>query len=255
MQAHDFAAPLRAFISRRVPNGVDPDDIVQEVFVRIHERLPELRDTERLDAWIFQIARNALADLFRERRRRAALAARVAFERDPVDDQEFDGAAELTPCLAPMIAQLALPYREALALTELQGVSQVEAARRAGLSISGMKSRVQRGREQLKNLLLACCEIQLDVRGGLISSECVRPSTRWSDSMDMTNTSEAKNQKLQDATKPAEAKVGCCGGPATSDAGACCALDEEVKAGGGSGCGCRPAPSATATTAKKGCCS
>ena len=126
MQAHDFTAPLRAFITRRMPNGMDPDDIVQEVFVRIHERLPELRDTERLDAWIFQIARNVLADLFRERRRRAALAARVAFERggEPVDDEEPDGAAELTPCLKPMIAQLAPPYREALELTELQGVPQ-----------------------------------------------------------------------------------------------------------------------------------
>ena len=52
MQAYDFTAPLRAFITRRMPSGMDPDDIVQEVFVRIHERLPELRDTERLDASI-----------------------------------------------------------------------------------------------------------------------------------------------------------------------------------------------------------
>ena len=139
MQAQDFAAPLRAFVARRAPSGTDPDDIVQEVFVRIHERLPELRDTERLDAWIFQIARNVLADSFRVRRRRDALAERVAFERDgePVDDEEPDGAAELTPCLAPMIAQLAPAYREAIELTELQGVTQIEAARRAGLSIPG----------------------------------------------------------------------------------------------------------------------
>jgi len=257
MQAHDFAAPLRAFITRRMPNGMDPDDIVQEVFVRIHERLPALRDTERLDAWIFQIARNVLADLFRERRRRDALAKRIAFERggEPANDEEPDGAAELTPCLAPMIAQLAHPYREAIELTELQGVTQVEAARRAGLSISGMKSRVQRGREQLKSMLLACCEIELDVRSGVIGSgECVRPSTCSSDSMDMTNTIEAKNEQTQDTTKPAEAKTGCCGGPAALDASACCALDEEVKAGGGSGCGCGSAPSPAATTGKNGCC-
>lgn len=237
---------------------MEPDDIVQEVLVRIHERLPELRDTERLDAWIFQIARNVLADSFRVRQRRDALAERLAFELDdePVNDEEPDGAAELTPCLEPMIARLAHPYREAIELTELQGVTQVEAARRAGISISGMKSRVQRGREQLKNMLLECCEIELDVRGGVMgSSECVRPSTRWSDSIDMTNTIEAKNEQTQDTTKPAEAKTGCCGGPAASDASACCALDEEVKAGGGSGCGCGSAPATTATTGKKGCCS
>lgn len=186
MQAHDFATPLRSFVARRVAPGVDPDDIVQEVFVRIHERLPALRDTERLDAWIFQIARNVLADSFRHRRRRDALAERVAFEfgGEASNDDEPDGAAELTPCLVPMIAQLADPYREAIELTEIQGVTQVEAARRAGLSISGMKSRVQRGREQLKQMLLACCEIERDVRGGVMGCcEGLRPSACPSDSM------------------------------------------------------------------------
>ena len=72
--------------------------------------------------------------------------------------------------------------------------------------------------------------------------------------MDMTNTIEAKNEQTQDTTKPAEANPGCCGGPAASDASACCARDEKIKAGGGSGCGCHAAPSATATTTKKGCC-
>ena len=56
------------------------------------------------------------------------------------------------------------PYREALVLTELDGLTQADAATRLGLSTSGMKSRVQRGRGQLRDLLLGCCEIELDRR-------------------------------------------------------------------------------------------
>jgi RNA polymerase sigma-70 factor, ECF subfamily len=54
-----------------------------------------------------------------------------------------------------------------VALTELDGVTQAEAAARLGLSTSGMKSRVQRARAQLKDLLADCCEIELDRRGGV----------------------------------------------------------------------------------------
>jgi RNA polymerase sigma-70 factor, ECF subfamily len=63
------------------------------------------------------------------------------------------------------------PYKEALTLTELQGVTQLAAAKLLGLSTSGMKSRVQRGREKLRELLESNCNIALDVRGGVIACE------------------------------------------------------------------------------------
>ncbi len=258
MQALDFATPLRAFVARRAPAGVEPDDLVQDIFLRIHERLPELRDSERLDAWIFQIARNVLADSFRSRRRREALTERAAFElsESPVNDDDAGGASELTPCIAPMIERLPEAYRDALAQTELQGVTQVEAARRAGLSISGMKSRVQRGRDQLKQMLLACCEIELDARGRVMGCcQSVRPFAGASDSMSMTTQLEARQESLQNTTQPAAS--GCCGGPAPEGASACCALDAEVKSTGGTGCGCNAATGPAASkveSPKKGCC-
>ena len=60
------------------------------------------------------------------------------------------------------------PYRQAIALTELGGLTQKEAAREAGLTLSGMKARVQRGRKKLKEVVLDCCEVELDRRGGLV---------------------------------------------------------------------------------------
>ena len=66
-----------------------------------------------------------------------------------------------------MVAALADPYREALFLTDLQGMTQQAAGVQIGLSLSGMKSRVQRARRQVKKMLLECCRIALDRQGGI----------------------------------------------------------------------------------------
>ena len=65
-----FAPPLRAFLARRVPAGVEPDDLLQDVFLRVVKHLDSLRSTERPEAWLFQIARNALRDALRTRQRK-----------------------------------------------------------------------------------------------------------------------------------------------------------------------------------------
>ncbi len=64
-----------------------------------------------------------------------------------------------------MIDRLPPDYRDAVAIVDLGGVPQREAAERAGLSVSGMKSRVQRGRQALKGLLDECCRLELDAGG------------------------------------------------------------------------------------------
>lgn len=164
-----FGPPLRRFLARRVPPGVDADDLLQDVFLRVIRSLTSLRSTERPEAWLFQIARNALRDVLRARLlrdgRTDTLEGEPPAESDPVADRAAE--AELAPCLTSMIGRLAEPYRTAITLTSLQGVTQADAARRAGISVSGMKSRVQRGREQLRQMLVTCCAIAVDVRGGV----------------------------------------------------------------------------------------
>jgi RNA polymerase sigma-70 factor (ECF subfamily) len=165
----DFAPPLRAFLARRVPVGVDPDDLLQDVFLRVVRHLGTLRGTDRPEAWLFQIARNALRDALRARQRRDSrtdsLEIDVPAEAEPEPEQLAEAA--LAPCLTGMIRRLAEPYRTALELTSLEGLTQADAAKRAGVSVSGMKSRVQRGREQLRQMLVRCCEIDVDARGGV----------------------------------------------------------------------------------------
>ena len=84
------------------------------------------------------------------------------------DSEEQSSLGELSACVAPMIAALPEKYRDALIMTDLNGMTQQEAANRLGVSLSGAKSRVQRGRKQIKDMLLACCRVELDRLGGVV---------------------------------------------------------------------------------------
>jgi RNA polymerase sigma-70 factor (ECF subfamily) len=165
----EFSPALRAFLARRVPPGVEPDDLLQDVFVRVVRNFGTLRSTDRPEAWLFQIARNAVNDSLRARLRRDGRTDSLEddVEAVPTESDVPAAQAELAPCLTAMVQRLPEPYRTAIALTSVQGLTQAEAAKHVGISFSGMKSRVQRGREQLRQMLVRCCEISVDVRGGV----------------------------------------------------------------------------------------
>jgi RNA polymerase sigma-70 factor (ECF subfamily) len=171
----EFQRRLRAFVARRVRNAADVEDVVQETFLRIHRNLAQVRRDERLAAWVFQVARSALADHYRRQRPRTDVSEDR--EREPSEDPEDAGAApaneleELAACLTPMIESLPRADREAIELSEIAGLTQRQASSRAGVTLSGMKSRVQRARRKLKAMLLDCCRIELDGRGGVVGHE------------------------------------------------------------------------------------
>lgn len=157
---------LRQFVRSRIASDADVDDVVQNVFLRIHSNLKNLRSAERLQSWVFQIARNAITDHFRAKQNLPLDDESTLAERD--DRNGKDAATALAGCLAAMIEQLPDDQRRALTLYELEGVSQNDIAKRESISLSGAKSRVQRGRKSLEALLRACCEFHLDTRGNVL---------------------------------------------------------------------------------------
>jgi RNA polymerase sigma-70 factor (ECF subfamily) len=175
---------LRAFIARRVQNQADVDDLVQRVLLQIVKGLDTLRDAGRLHAWVYRTARNVIIDYYRSAGSRREHAAGNAEDLEAADGppglaslNDDDGTAlrELAACLAPMLARLSPASQEAIRLIDLEGETQHEAARRVGLSLSGMKSRVQRGRQELRAVLEACCRIDLDRRGGIAAYAARHP--------------------------------------------------------------------------------
>ncbi|MEX5215195.1 MAG: RNA polymerase sigma factor SigZ [Nitrospiraceae bacterium] len=180
-QVHDS---LHAFIAKRVANEAEAEDILQEVFLRVHRRLDSVNDPRRLVSWVYQITRHVIIDHYRVSGKRIDRPVGLTGELEalPVSDSNDETAegsserrAELAGCLRPMIVQLPQDYREAVTLVELDGLTQQEAAARMGLSLSGMKSRVQRGRRQLRRMLDECCLIQLDGRRGVADFDVRTP--------------------------------------------------------------------------------
>jgi RNA polymerase sigma-70 factor (ECF subfamily) len=152
------------FVTRRVERREDAEDITQEVMLRIVRHRDQLEQVQRMDAWVQRVAANAIADHYRRAARREVPAADVP-EAGAWDERgTADPRRDLAACLPPLVRRLPATYRQAIELTELGGVSQVDAAARTGLSVSGMKARVQRARGQLRERLLECCHVELDRR-------------------------------------------------------------------------------------------
>jgi RNA polymerase sigma-70 factor (ECF subfamily) len=165
---NQFATRLGIFIRGRVTDIAAAEDILQETFVKIQKRLGQLRDAGKLEGWVYQIARNAIMDHYRKRRETVALPESLAAETAPISDREREG---LQAAFHGMIEALPPPYREAIELTSFGGLTQQELADRLGISLSGAKSRVQRGRAMLKEMLLECCRFEFDRRGGILECE------------------------------------------------------------------------------------
>lgn len=163
-----FHEPLHQFIRRRVGDEATAEDLLQEVFLKIHQYGGSLRDARRLESWIYQITRNIVIDHYRSRNPpMTSLDAQEVLDL-PEELPDDDIVSELLPCVRAMVLALPEQDRQALILTEYQGLTQKELGERLGLSFSGAKSRVQRAREKLKQELLACCHFELDSRGRIL---------------------------------------------------------------------------------------
>jgi RNA polymerase sigma-70 factor (ECF subfamily) len=168
----DIERRLRPYVARRVASPGDLEDVLQEIFVRIHRGLSALRDGESFGGWVYRIAQTCIADMARARARSPLELVEDAPEvAAPAGDESEDLESELGACVALFVARLPAPYREAVTLTELQGLTQKDAAEMLGVTLPAMKSRTLRGREKVRDMFEECCRISVDCRGRVTACE------------------------------------------------------------------------------------
>lgn len=158
---------LGAYIGRRLP-AQEVDDVLQDVLLRIHKNVRYLSDDSRFGPWVYSVARNAVIDQLRKKR---LPTTDVAELETIAESEEADSEQALLNCVTPFVARLPEAYRHAITLVELEGLTQADAAKMAGVSLSGMKSRVQRGRRLLREMFEECCSLKIDARGRVIEAE------------------------------------------------------------------------------------
>ncbi len=160
----EFSTQLRYFILRHVRDEAVADDILQEVFVKIHLNVHALQAGDKLQSWLYQITRNTIADFYR-RNEPIELISENLMEPG---ESKVETDCDARPCVTAVLLGMPDAYRIPLAL-DTQGMSQQKIADKLGLSLSGAKSRVQRGREKMRQTLMDICKFEFDRRGNIIA--------------------------------------------------------------------------------------
>lgn len=151
---------LLNFILTKVKVREDAEDILTEVFEKVHLNLHKLENKDKPEAWVFAITRNAINDYYKTANKAITLYEEHGTENQTSREQEL--LTKLQACMLNMMNLLPDKYREPLIMGELDGKNQQEVANAFGLSLPGAKSRIQRGRKMLKEMLVECCKVDIN---------------------------------------------------------------------------------------------
>lgn len=160
-----FQNELLGYVTRKVKDRSIAEDIVHDVFLKVQAKSTQLKDNEKLIGWIYKITKNTIIDHFR-------FQSRIIRSEDIdwEDDKSFLNQC-VERCLTEKLNDLPDKYREALELSEVQGISQLDLAKKLGISYSGAKSRVQRARQMLKDMMEREYHVKLDSYGNVVRCE------------------------------------------------------------------------------------
>lgn len=162
----NFDRELSRYICGKVKQQDICHDILQNVYIKVIDNSERIQSAGNLGAYLFRIANNEVINYYRT----ASKHEEIGVDDDRIDEREdsVEGFQLADCCLRPMIEALPPIYRDALILTELEGLSQVALAEKLKISVSGAKSRVQRARQKLKAEILKCCRYEFDKYGNII---------------------------------------------------------------------------------------
>ena len=159
----EYRNSLKAFLHSRVADEADVDDLLQEVLIKTHQKLGTVEDDTSIKAWLFQVANNTIIDFYRKRAKPGNIQANDLWYGDDGESVE----EELSSCVEPFIRALPADSARLLTAIDLEGQSQKQYAEKIGVSYSTLKSRVQKGRSELRRVFDRCCRFELDRSGRL----------------------------------------------------------------------------------------
>jgi RNA polymerase sigma-70 factor (ECF subfamily) len=160
----EYQAALENYILKLVKNRELSKEISREVLMKVYNSCCSGREISNLKSWLHQIAHNACIDHFRKESKKSN-----TLPEEQKMEEASNSYAEAAVMLAPLLKLIPEKYAKPLYMAELQHKKQAEIARELNLSLSGAKSRVQRGRDLLRSKILECCHIEQDSRGSLIN--------------------------------------------------------------------------------------
>ncbi|MCB0278923.1 MAG: RNA polymerase sigma factor SigZ [Calditrichaeota bacterium] len=168
----DYHKRLHAYIFSYVKDREIANDILQDVFVKIHHSLDKLNDLSRLQSWLYRITKHTIIDHHRSQRFFDEISDDLLIEDDA--EEQTDLKQLIGDWVRSAADQLSPEYRDVIIQSEFNHVPQTEIAKQSGISYSGIKSRIQRGREKIKDMILDCCHLDFDYFGNIYDYKCKR---------------------------------------------------------------------------------
>lgn len=163
----EFSSQLYIYINSKVNNKYDTEDIIQEVFIKIHNNIDKINDQSKLKSWIYKITKNTIIDYYRKKKDISVDI--MKFEKVIEEDNKSDNMnEEISKCLEKMIFELPKKYQEAIDLYDIKGMNHKEISKKLDVTVSCSKMRVQRAKAKLKEILLECCDFEVDSFGNII---------------------------------------------------------------------------------------
>lgn len=166
---NQFYIILGKYIKARINDTDDASDVLQEVFIKINENLGSLTDDSKLKSWIFTITRNSIIDYYRKSSHQKKSELTECMMQKTMQETDFDNSQSLDCCLINFIERLPEEYQGIIMDSEIHGIKQKDLTEKYSLAYPSIRSRVQRGRSKLKEMLLDCCSIELDRRGNVMN--------------------------------------------------------------------------------------
>lgn len=163
----EFGNHLFNFIKSKVNVLPDAQDIYQEVLETIIQKIDAVEKPESIKSWVFSIARNKIVDHFRLHQKKSEQDIDNMFSKIALSSQQSDPYQSIEGCIIPLINQLPDAYRELIHASEIEEKSQKELAEKYNINYVTLRSKVQRGRKQLKKILYDNCTIQTNTNGSL----------------------------------------------------------------------------------------
>lgn len=157
-----YSEDVKRFIFSKVKDAQITDDLVQEVFIKVHTKMTSLQEESKVKSWLFSIARNTALDYFRK------VQVEVALENKDVTDKDENYSHTEKDCLPGIIKNLPKKYRDPLFLSDIKGLKQAEIAAQLKLPLATVKSQIQRGRKMIMQGYMDCCDYKLNEKGFLV---------------------------------------------------------------------------------------
>ena len=162
-----YRSSIKALLHSKVSDPDDVDDLLQEVLIKTHSNIGNLRKEESMKSWLFQITARTTIDYYRKKSRIHEIEAENLW----FGESERNIKADISPCVEPFLKTLPEKIANLLRAIDLQGIPQKSYAQELGISYSTLKSQVQKARSELKDLYEDCCDYSVDTQGNLVDFE------------------------------------------------------------------------------------